>query len=147
MTKEKTGRPVGRPSEYDAVVVDEICGRIATGESLRAICLADDMPNESTFRKWVINDVNGLSAQYARARMLRADVLAEEVIDISDNEPDPAKARVRVDARKWYAGKVNKTYADKSTTELTGPGGGPVQQVNMTGEEFAKIARNVADEV
>jgi hypothetical protein len=40
--------PAGRPSDYTQEIADLICERIADGESLRAICAGDDMPNKST---------------------------------------------------------------------------------------------------
>ena len=42
------------------------------------------------------------------------DFYAEDVVEIADNEPDPVKARVRVDARKWIASKLlPKKYGDR----------------------------------
>ncbi|HEY5808152.1 MAG TPA: hypothetical protein VIT67_09310, partial [Povalibacter sp.] len=49
-----------------------------------------------------------------------------------------ARSRLRVDARKWYAGKLHpKKYGDKVQTELTGAGGGAV--------EIATIQRVIVD--
>ena len=40
---------------------------------------------------------------------------------IADTEDDAGKARVRIDARKWLAGKMKpKVYGDKQTVEHQG---------------------------
>ncbi len=56
--------------------------------------------------------------QYARAREIQAEVLAEDAMNIADAAVEEgaavAKARLQVDARKWYAGKVApKKYGDR----------------------------------
>lgn len=115
----------GRPSVYDGKIAAEICRRMAEGESLRGICEDEHMPGESTVRSWVIDDVNGFSAQYARARALQAERWAEEIMHISDELPamtgegkyDSAAVqhqRLRVDTRKWLLSKVlPKVYGDR----------------------------------
>jgi hypothetical protein len=69
---------------------DTICERIADGESVRKISLDDDMPCQTTFFKWLANDEEA-AQQYTRAREAQADALANDIVDIADNEPDPAK--------------------------------------------------------
>ena len=55
-----------------------------------------------------------LDAEYQRAREARADQYADEIPRIADDEIDPNKARIRVDARKWAAGVLNRqVYGDK----------------------------------
>src|SRR5690606_9454335 len=43
----------GRPSDYNAHIAAEICGRIAEGQSLREICAAEDMPSRTTVFRWL----------------------------------------------------------------------------------------------
>lgn len=43
---------------------------------------------------------------YMRAQAAVAELMAEEIVDISDTENDSARARNRIDARKWYASKT-----------------------------------------
>ena len=74
----------GRPSTYTPEIAALICERLATGESLRAICRDDGMPPESTVRGWVLDDAQGFSAQYARARDFGLDALAEEALEIAN---------------------------------------------------------------
>ncbi len=144
---------MGRPSDYSQEVVAAICERLADGESLRAICASDDMPGKSTVFQWLAAHKE-FADQYARARETQADALFDEILSIADdvsrdtiagkngesiaNNEWISRSRLRVDARKWMAGKLRpKVYGDKVQTELTGPEGGPVQ--------FAEIRRVVVD--
>ena len=54
----------------------------------------------------LIDNNPSLSARYVRAQQLRAELLADEVVDIADEESDPQHARNRIDVRKWYASKM-----------------------------------------
>ena len=117
MTKKK----VGRPSKFTKLVVDTICNRLAEGESLRSICKDKDMPTSETVRVWLRDDA-AFSLQYARAREEQADTHVDDMLQITDDpEIDPQDKRVRIDARKWIAGKMRpKVYGDKITTEHEG---------------------------
>lgn len=103
-----------RPLEFNEAVADAICERLADGESLRSICRDDEMPAKSTVFKW-LGLVPAFADQYARARETQADSLADDIIDIADNKAlEPNDKRVRIDARKWLAGKLRpKAYGDK----------------------------------
>ena len=97
-------------------IYDRICAGIAKGESLRELC-SGHKPSIETIRVWLIEDA-AFSAQYARAREEQAEFYADEIIAISDTETDPAKARNRIDARKWKASKLApKVYGDKLTLD------------------------------
>ena len=77
------------------------------------------MPSHETIRRWQV-DKEGFYEMYAHAREMRADRIVDEIIDIADNEPDPHRARVMVDTRKWVASKFYpKMYADRPERENT----------------------------
>lgn len=77
---------------YDQATADKICERIALGESLRRICLGDDMPNRSTVFKWL--DENTLfSDQYGRARVWQAESMMDDILEIADNGADDIETR------------------------------------------------------
>jgi hypothetical protein len=74
------------------------------------------------------------SDNYAKAQKERSEALYEEMFEIGDEVvPDAAavaKARLRVDTRKWALARMNpKRYGDKITQEHTGTDGGPIQTV------------------
>lgn len=89
------------------------------------VCRDEHMPPESTVREWVTDDRNGFAAQYARARDIGLDAIADEIIEIVDEEPGTtdmgatdsgrvADKRLRFDARRWYLSKLApKKYGDK----------------------------------
>jgi hypothetical protein len=101
---------MGRPTRYTPELASEICTRIASGESLRKICRSPDIPVVSTVLRWALqadqDEVGDFREQYARARELQAELRADEIVDIADAAKDAARARVRVDARKWVAAKL-----------------------------------------
>ena len=118
-----------RTLEYSQEVADAICERLVNGESMRTICKDEDMPAVSTVFRW-LTMVPAFSEQYARARDEQADTLADEILAIADTAEDAQKARLQVDVRKWYAGKLRpKKYGEKVTQEVSGPDGTPIQSV------------------
>jgi hypothetical protein len=101
------------------------------------------MPPESTVRRWALEDRDGFSAQYARAREIGYGAMADELIEISDDSSGDLKtdengnarmdaefvgrSRLKVDTRKWLLSKaLPKVYGDKITQEVSGPNGGPI---------------------
>jgi len=105
-------RKTGRPSTFSVDVAGTICQEIMAGKSLREICAREDMPGASTVYAW-LREHPEFQEGYALAREVQADVLADEVIEIADTEPDPNRARVMIDARKWLASKLRpKKYGD-----------------------------------
>jgi len=68
-----------------------------------------------------------LAVAYARAMEARADLLADQVIEIADTENDSSKARNQIDARKWAAAKFNpKKYGERIDLNVT-------QSLDITG--------------
>lgn len=125
---------------FSQKTADAICARLAAGESLRAICRDKGMPAESTVRLWVTDNAHGFAAQYARAREVGLDALADELMEIADTPVIGSKTkideegnsevtqgdmiehrRLQVDARKWYLSKLApKKYGDKLALEHSG---------------------------
>jgi hypothetical protein len=71
-------RKRGRPSDYCAEIAMTICDRLADGESLRAICADDGMPNKATVFRW-IGRHKDFRDQYAWAREAQADDILDEI--------------------------------------------------------------------
>jgi hypothetical protein len=135
----------GRPSLYSEELAARICERLAFGETLRAICRDEDMPSETTVRRWALDDVEGFSAQYARAREIGYHGMFDEIKDIADTPKEGVTVtekptgtetrhgdmiehrRLQVDSRKWMLARaLPKIYGDKQSLEVGGPGGGPL---------------------
>lgn len=140
---------MGRPSDYTPELAATICERLAGGETLRAICRDPGMPDERTVRGWAIDDRDGFSPHYARARELGYHAMADETLEIADDtshdfrtvETDDGtreivdhehiqRSRLRVDTRKWLLAKaLPKIYGEK--VAFTGENGGPVRVLNL----------------
>jgi hypothetical protein len=129
---------MGRPSIYTQNLADNICNRLALGDSLRKICADDEMPDLTTIMEWIRNKPD-FSKQYAQAREEQAETYADQLIHIADEESDDVnRARLRIDTRKWVAMKLKpKKYGDK-----IGIGGAddlpPIEIKEMSAIELAK---------
>lgn len=126
----------------------EICERIANGESLRGMCDDAALPAMSTIFKWLTEDET-FSEQYARARETQADALFDDILTIADDGRNDwmerknadgqnigwmengevlRRSHLRVEARKWMAGKLRpKKYGDKLDVEHSGQ-----MEINVT---------------
>jgi hypothetical protein len=127
---------MGRPSEFTQEIADAICERLADAQSLRSICLDDAMPSQATVFRWLADDrYVSFREQYTRARDAQADAIFDEILDIADdgsndwmereredgskfevlNAEHVQRSRLRIDARKWMAGKLApKKYGEKT---------------------------------
>ena len=108
-----------------------ILDTISSGGSLStALAKHTWMPSVAQARRHIANDLD-FQARYEKALQDRADKLAEEIIEIADLTPpeglEPAAMsawvadkRLRVDARKWVAAKLQpKRYGDRIDVAVT----------------------------
>jgi hypothetical protein len=150
----------GRPTSYNKEIGDRICEALIEGKSLRELCREDGMPAPAMVCRWLANPKNDeFRQQYARAREYQADTLFDESLEIADDASNDwmlrqnkdgseawtlngehiQRSRLRVDTRKWMAGKLApKKYGEKLTTELTGKDGGPIETVDLSPLEAAR---------
>ncbi|MGH7240644.1 MAG: terminase small subunit protein [Candidatus Saccharimonadales bacterium] len=130
-------RKVGRPTLFSPKMCQAICSQIAEGRSLREICQGDDFPVKSTVMRWLFEeDKKGFQDQYARAREIQAESMADELLSIADDGANDfmerngvqmvdkealGRSRLRIDTRKWVASKLlPKKYGEKLETTLKG---------------------------
>lgn len=141
--------------KYSQKLADDICEQIAEGKSLRSICEQENMPNKATVFRWLASDPK-FSDQYTRARETQADTLFDEILAIADDGRNDsyvddegmvrtdhdviARSRLRVDARKWMAGKLRpKVYGEKVSQEISGSLR-VMQAKDLNDDELASIA-------
>lgn len=141
--------------KLDAVGIDAICAKVAECVTLQAI--ADDVGvSKWSLIQWINSDAN--HDAHVRAREIGADKHVEDILSIADEVHVDAKYdgedvrlvldatavarnRLRVDARKWLAAKMNaKKYGEKlaigGATDLP-----PIQSAySMSDEELLAIA-------
>lgn len=153
---------LGRPSIFTQELADEICNRIAEGESLRAICRGDNVPPAGTILRWV-TEKEAFREQYEFAMEQRAEGLFDEMFEIADetcldtistkdgerpNAEWISRSRLRVDVRKWALSKMMpKKYGDK--VQIGGAPDLPPIQSNVTvdpGEAYKLLLAGRKDE-
>ena len=119
----KAKAKAGRPTDYNETIAALICERVATSTiGLNKLCsLHDDLPVKSTVNLWRYKYPE-FSTQYAQAKLMQADLLAEECLEIADDDSNDeivsadgfavcntefiARSRLRIDTRKWLAAKL-----------------------------------------
>ena len=69
---------------YSAEVAWAICDRLVEGESLRRICSDAGMPGRATVFRWIACHKE-FREEYILVRELRAEDLADEMIEIADD--------------------------------------------------------------
>jgi hypothetical protein len=117
MTQETESKQTGRPTSYTREKAQTICEMIENGMTLQAICELPDMPSISSVYNWQDENPEFLES-YARARVRKADTLADMVLSEAFNSHDAQIGRLRVDALKWMASKLSpKRYGDKIEVE------------------------------
>lgn len=127
-----TKATLGRPTAYNEDLAVEICSLIAQGKSVKRTAETVGV-STVTIYTW-IRDIEEFLNMYERAKEDQADLLAEEIVDISDNatndwmmtnDPDNPgyrlngeniqRSRLRVDARKWTAARLKpRKYGDNA---------------------------------
>lgn len=101
---------------------------------MREICRQDEMPDKSTVMRW-LHAHEDFRDQYARAKEIGIEALAEDILDIADdasndwmerhdsegantgwqfNGEAARRSQIRIDSRKWLLSKLApKKYGDK----------------------------------
>lgn len=125
------------------------------------------MPSVATVLRWARDNAE-FNALYRSAREDLLEHWAEEIQTISDDGSNDwmeretergrivrtvdhehvNRSRLRVDTRKWLLSKLApRKYGDK--LELSGPGGGPLQQVStvLSKEDFRELAGDLVGKV
>lgn len=131
---------MARPTKYNEKLDKEICERLASGESLNAICKSEHMPDRTNVMRWLLATDNPVydkfRTNYAQAREIQYQCMADDIIDICDdgsndymvrhgkdgeeswvlNGEHVQRSRLRVDTRKWFMSKVLPKFKDKEET-------------------------------
>lgn len=127
MTKRKKPEErlkMGRPTLYTEELADLICDKIASSSwGVHRICVNNaDLPDSTSVYLW-LNKYPDFSRKYLQAKASQAHVLADECIEIADDTSDDikidpetgmevcntdfiARARLKIDTRKWMAGRL-----------------------------------------
>lgn len=137
-------------SIYTTAIATKICEMLVEGKSLRQVCEEPGMPNKATVLRWLADEKRAVFRdQYARAREMQAEAIADEILEIADDgrndwmeivgkEGDTVgwrvngeavqRSRLRVDSRKWLLSKMLPKKYGESKDE-----GGNQNDVNIIG--------------
>ena len=126
---------LGRPSAYSEELADHICQLVATHKIGldKIVEMHPELPASKTIYAWRYNN-EIFRRKYASAKAAQSDLLAEEILDISDYKKEDnridengrvvadieyiQRSRLRVDSRKWIASKMlPKIYGDARQVE------------------------------
>ena len=112
------GAIMGRPTDYNDDLIDDICLRIADGRSVNSICNDADMPSKAIIYRW-LDKYPEFVDKYQRAMKQREEFHFDEMLDIADDvlpeTAEVARAKLRIDTRKWVLSRMNpKKYGDKA---------------------------------
>lgn len=143
-------RGPGRPHVYSEKLADELCEWLSNGKPLTQWCKLPGKPNYSTIMKWLWRDSDyreEFNSKYARAREMQSEFMADEIIEIADDDSGDyiqkvdkkgrvfeaidheniQRSRLKVDARKWIMSKMRpKKYGDSTSLKLSGEDDGPL---------------------
>lgn len=139
----------GKHKRYSPALGKAICELLADGLTVPEVAKLPDMPRASTIYAWAHDIDHEFSALYARARELGWTRMADDLLRIADDNSNDtseddegnvivnhdviARARLRVDTRKWLLSKcLPKIYGDKSSPLIESSGSITVQIVKFT---------------
>lgn len=122
LVAEKPRRGLWSDDAYREELFLEIVREVAEGKTLTRVCRDGKdkgYPSASRFLALIEKDPY-LLKQYSRALQIRADINAETIVDIADEDTNIARARNRIDARRWHNEKLApKKYGAKVLSENT----------------------------
>jgi hypothetical protein len=123
-SKEIAKRPRGNPTVYTPEKAEIIIDALKNGIGVNEACRLAGVPR-GTLMEWVTHNREGFAELYANARDLYLDLMADELLRLTDEcPPEPgfvAKTRLQVDTRKWYLSKLApKRYSDRIDVTTNG---------------------------
>jgi hypothetical protein len=140
---------MGRPSRAKPEVVDEICRRIASGESLRSVCADDHLPAISTVTLWIVDGTQPhFSEAYFKAReaagYVHADRVQETGQELQHGTISPQVAKVALDAYKWTAERMApKGHSPRTIQDNVSSDGSMSPQREISDEELDQRIREL----
>jgi hypothetical protein len=143
VNRQANGDPLWKQYQSPEVQYNEELGLIildlvAAGLSLAKICMRPGMPASSSVCKWVVR-YEAFGKAYARACVMKAQVWADEILDIADDASNDweevtdeegrttikpnfdhmKRSQLRVETRKWYLSKIlPKQFGDATLLKL-----------------------------
>lgn len=121
----------GRPTKYTVELGERLCEQLAEGELAIEVCKATEMPCFSTIMYWRRAHPE-FAELYHQARMMQAQALAERAVMSGRRATaeDASAARVRFDADRWLAGRIDPlNYGQRMQQQQLDKDGNPTDPV------------------
>lgn len=136
---------------YTKELGERICELVENGTPLSRIAQIEGMPTAPTVYRWM-RVYPEFREEYERAKRTQLEMLAEEMLEIADDESqdrgNSAKVnrdRVKIDTRKFLLERLlPDKYGNKTRNEISGPNGGPVASVEIDKEQLARYVAFLA---
>lgn len=111
----KAKHPGGRPTTVPKEMQEEICERLALGESLSKICRDESMPGMSTVYAVLQRDKE-FQDMYTLAREQQSDTYMDQCVDIADDSTDDTIILINKDGDEYE--KVNHDHINRSRLKV-----------------------------
>ena len=85
--REAARRAPGRPTSYSLEIAEEVCARVADGESLLEMSHDPGLPSPQSLHSWMKQHAE-FDAMYQAACEVRAELIADEVVAIADDDSE-----------------------------------------------------------
>lgn len=135
---------------FSPEIIEEIIDRVANGEMLASVLKTDPRYPSLRYFYTLMDEDAELKSKYARVRVIQAEALAAEMMELSDNElKDVNDRKLSVGSRQWMMARLNpKQWGDSQRiqAEMSGPSGGPIESKITIVYEDAPGAGNAAEE-
>jgi hypothetical protein len=112
----------GRPSIYTEELGEEICHRIANGETLAEICRDPHMPWPNAIREDWLKRQPEFARRYASARTVQPEAIVERgfaVAMLDTTQFNANASRLQWDVCRWTAGRLDPRWSDKTEVSVT----------------------------
>ena len=130
--------------QYNPMVMQLLCQKIAEGMGLTRACKEPDMPSYPTLCKWRLAHPE-VKEMLEQAFVDRADTLRDEAMEEAMNadEDNVDSQKLKHDAKKWAAGVDSPRYSPKAKIEANIQI--PTQIIVQTGIDRTPAVRDVVE--
>lgn len=117
-------------SNYNPGLAQELCERVAQGDTITSICNDEAMPHAMTFLGWV-SDNPDLRKRYEQAKEISFDIIADSARQVARGNPgfssgSVVRDKLIIDTDLKLLSKWSRKYGDKQQVEVTGKDGEPL---------------------
>lgn len=130
-------------------IIETICARLASGESIHGMAGKDGLPSEPTIYRYMAQN-EAFRAKADEARRAQQEYEADYCVQIADEAaPEEAQvAKLRIWARQWRASKLApKKYGDRITQDMNHSGEITTRAVNMSEREIIERYKQQQEQV